>query len=83
MDLVDSRYLVWFDAFKSCLGLLGRKVAREVQVSVWGTAEVSHLRGGVSGESLVSIGKSRIADELNSDEICRYGARRWLACPAD
>ena len=55
VDLVDSRCLVWFDAFKSGLDLLGREVAREVEVSAWGMSEVSHHRGDVSGESLVRI----------------------------
>ena len=67
MDLVDSRCLVWFGAFKSGLDLLGREVTREVEVSAWGTSEVSHHRGDVSGESLVRIGESPIADELSSD----------------
>ena len=58
MDLVDSRCLVWFDAFKSCLDLLDREDAREVEASAWGMAEVSHLCGDISGESLVRIGES-------------------------
>ena len=31
------------------LDLLGLEVARHVEVIAWGTAEVSHLRGDVSG----------------------------------
>ena len=73
MGLIDSRCLVWFDAFKSGLDLLSREVAREVEVSAWGTLEVSHYRGDISGESLVRIGESPIADELSSDGICCYG----------
>ena len=75
-DLVDSRCLVWLDAFKSGLDLLGREVTREVEVSAGGTSEVSHHRGGVSGESLSRIGESPIADELSGDAICCYGAHR-------
>ena len=82
MDLIDFRYIVWFDAFKNDLDLFGRDIAIEVQVSAWGMAEVSHLRGDVSGESFICFGKSPIADELSSDGICCYGAWRWLAFPA-
>ena len=73
VDLVDSHCLVWFDAFKSGLDFLGREVVREVEVSTWDTEEVSHLRGDVSGESLVRIGDSPIADELSGDGICCMG----------
>ena len=45
-------------------------------------AEVSHLRGDVSGESLVRIDECSSTGELSGDEMCCYGARRWLACPA-
>ena len=44
--------------------------------SSWCTSEVSHHRGDVSGESIVRIGESSIADELRGDGICCYGAHR-------
>ena len=36
---------------------------------------VSHLRGDVSGESLVRVDESPTADELSGDGICCYGPR--------
>ena len=74
MDLVDSCCLVWFDGFKSGFDL-SRKVAREVEVSAWGTSEVSYLRGDVSGESLVRVNESFTADELNAMESAVMGER--------
>ena len=58
------------------MDLVDSRCRREVEISTWGTSEVSHHRGDVSGESLVRIGEYSIVDELSSDVICCYGAHR-------
>ena len=44
-------------------------------------AEISHLHGDISGESLVHVDESPTADELSGDGIGYYEAQQRLACP--